>query len=74
MAGYPRKETRVMEMFVRFMNRIMREEEGQDMVEYALLIGLISVVAVASLILAGDAVVQLWNAVIAALNTATAAL
>ena len=63
-----------MEMFVAFMNRIVREDDGQDMVEYALLIGLISVVAVASLILAGTAVNTLWTAVITALGTATAAL
>ena len=63
-----------METFVSFINRIRHEEDGQDMVEYALLIGLISVVAVASLIIAGDAVVALWDAVVAALNTATAAL
>ena len=63
-----------METFVSFINRIRHEEDGQDMVEYALLIGLISVVAVASLIIAGDAVVSLWEAVVTALNTATAAL
>ncbi len=63
-----------METFVSFINRIRHEEDGQDMVEYALLIGLISVVAVASLIIAGDAVVALWDAVVAALNTATADL
>ena len=60
--------------FVEFFNRIARDEDGQDMVEYALLIGLISVVAVATLILAGTAVQTLWTAVIGALNTATAAL
>ena len=63
-----------MELFVAFMNRIVREEEGQDMVEYALLIGLISVVAVAALITAGGAVKSLWAAVVTALATATAAL
>ena len=63
-----------METFVKFINRIVREEQGQDMVEYALLIGLISVVAVAALITAGGAVNALWAAVVAALNTATAAL
>ena len=63
-----------METFVSFFNRIMREEDGQDMVEYALLIGLISVVAVAALITAGGAVNTLWAAVVAALGTATAAL
>ena len=63
-----------MEMFVAFFARIVREEEGQDMVEYALLLGLISVAAVASLLLARTAVNALWTAVTGALATATAAL
>ena len=63
-----------METFVQFMNRVVREDEGQDMVEYALLVGLISVAAIAALILARDAIVTLWNAVTAALATATGAL
>ncbi len=63
-----------MSQFAELFGRIFREEEGQDMVEYALLIGLISVVAIAALILAGTAVTTLWNAVTAALATATAAL
>jgi pilus assembly protein Flp/PilA len=58
-----------METFVKFMHRIAREEEGQDMVEYALLIGLISIVAVAAIITAGQTVSALWGAVTAALST-----
>ncbi|MDQ3044210.1 MAG: Flp family type IVb pilin [Chloroflexota bacterium] len=63
-----------MSQFVELFGRIFREEEGQDMVEYALLIGLISIVAVASLILAGGAVKTIWEAVVTALGTATAAI
>jgi Flp pilus assembly pilin Flp len=63
-----------MELYARLLNWLNSEREGQDMVEYALLIGLISVVAIASLIIAGDAVVSLWDAVTSALNSATAAL
>lgn len=63
-----------MEAFVTYINRIVREDDGQDMVEYALLIGLISVVAIAALILAGTAVTTLWTAVTDALADATAAL
>ena len=59
-----------MEAFVSFINRIVREEEGQDMVEYALLIGLISIVAVAALVTAGGAVTALWGRVTAALALA----
>lgn len=63
-----------MEAFVTFANRVVREEEGQDMVEYALLVGLISVAAIAALLLARTAIQQLWTAVTDALNDATAAL
>jgi Flp pilus assembly pilin Flp len=62
------------ETFVAFLNRVVREEEGQDMVEYALLVGLISVAAIAALITARQAIIDLWAAVTAALGTATAAL
>jgi pilus assembly protein Flp/PilA len=63
-----------MEAFVSFLNRVVREEEGQDMVEYALLVGLISVAAIAALITARGAINALWGAVTAALADATAAL
>jgi pilus assembly protein Flp/PilA len=63
-----------MDTFVSYITRVVREEEGQDMVEYALLVGLISVAAIAALILARNAIVTLWNAVTAALATATGAL
>jgi Flp pilus assembly pilin Flp len=46
---------------------LAREQDGQDMVEYALLLGLISIVAVAALILAGQEILNIWNAVVAAL-------
>jgi Flp pilus assembly pilin Flp len=63
-----------MDAVATFVTRVVREEEGQDMVEYALLVGLISVAAIAALILARDAIITLWNAVTAALATATGAL
>ncbi|HET7056885.1 MAG TPA: Flp family type IVb pilin [Thermomicrobiales bacterium] len=63
-----------MEAYVSFLNRVIREEEGQDMVEYALLVGLISVAAIAALLLARDAINALWDAVTAALDSATAVL
>ena len=56
-----------MQAFVTFLKRLVREQEGQDMVEYALLLGLISIVAVAALILAGQEILAIWNAVVAAL-------
>ena len=59
-----------MEAFVSYINRVVREEEGQDMVEYALLVGIISVAAIAALIAARGSVIAVWNAVTAALATA----
>lgn len=41
-----------MELFKRFV----REEEGQGLVEYALILGLIAIVAIAALGVAGDKV------------------
>jgi pilus assembly protein Flp/PilA len=56
-----------MQAFVILLKRIVRDQEGQDMVEYALLLGLISIVAVAALIIAGQEILSIWNAVVAAL-------
>ena len=63
-----------MEQFVALLERMVREDEGQDMVEYALLVGLISVAAIAALVTARGAINDLWTAVTTALGTATAAL
>ena len=43
------------------MNRFFREEEGQGLVEYALIIGLIAIVAIAALTSAGKSVGGLFN-------------
>ena len=51
----------VMNAVVPFINRIVREEEGQDMVEYALLVGLISIVCVVALRASGVAINTLWE-------------
>ncbi len=37
-----------------FIKRLVREEEGQGMVEYGLIIALVSIVAIAALITVGD--------------------
>lgn len=62
-----------MEASVSLINRIVREEEGQDMVEYALLVGLISIVAVASLLLAGGSIKNIWSTVATKLGQAETA-
>ncbi len=40
---------------------IIRNEEGQDLIEYALLVGLISLVAVAAIGLAGGSVNEIFG-------------
>ncbi|MBC7263106.1 MAG: Flp family type IVb pilin [Chloroflexi bacterium] len=49
----------------------LRREEGQDLTEYALIIGLIVVVAIAAVALLGGNVQSLLNAVAGALGAAT---
>ena len=62
-AGRARKETVDMQAFVAFLNRLVREEEGQDMVEYALILGLVSIIAVAAVTTTGTSVQSIWNKV-----------
>jgi pilus assembly protein Flp/PilA len=50
-----------------------RHDEGQDLIEYALLVGLISLVAVAAVTLAGTSVNDIFTAIQAALAKAAAA-
>jgi pilus assembly protein Flp/PilA len=50
-------------------NRFIREEEGQGLVEYALIIGLIAIVAIAALTTAGTSVSSMFGQI----NTGLAA-
>ena len=43
------------------LRSLLRDEEGQDLIEYALLVGLISLVAVAAITLAGSAVNDIFT-------------
>ena len=43
------------------VDRIVREESGQDMVEYALVLGVIAVAGQTALIALGPKVADLWN-------------
>ena len=45
-----------MELVKNLFVRIAREEEGQDMVEYALILGLISIIAVAAVTATGTSI------------------
>ena len=51
------------QFFVEFLSRFVREEEGQDLVEYALLLGLIALVAVAAITATGQSVNAIWTAI-----------
>jgi Flp pilus assembly pilin Flp len=48
----------------------LRREDGQALVEYALIIGLVSVIAIALLSATGNSVTSLLQAVTSALNSA----
>lgn len=51
----------------------VREDEGQDLIEYALLVGLISLVAVAALTLTGSSVNTIFQNIAADLKNAAGA-
>ena len=50
-----------------FMVSFMRDEQGQDLIEYALLAGLISIVCVVAITAAGSKVSVLWGKVSASI-------
>jgi len=52
------------------LSKSLRREDGQALVEYALIIGLVSVIAIALLTATGNSVMSLLQAVTAALNSA----
>jgi pilus assembly protein Flp/PilA len=62
-------ETRIGKTLHNLIARLEREE-GQDMIEYALLAALISIVAIAIIILIGPYLQNLFQDVINALNSA----
>lgn len=55
----------------RIMNRFFKEEEGQGLVEYALIIGLIAIVAIAALTSAGQSIGGMFNNVSDKLSNTT---
>ena len=59
--------SRVLATLAQWLNR---DEDGQDMVEYALLAALISIVAIAIIILVGPYLQDLFQDVVNALGTA----
>jgi pilus assembly protein Flp/PilA len=57
---------------ISFLMDFLREEEGQDLIEYALLVALISLVCVAALTTAGSQVNTIFENIKAHLTTAAA--
>jgi pilus assembly protein Flp/PilA len=50
-----------MSQLVAFVNSIRRNEEGQDLLEYALLVALIALVAIGAVGMAGGSVATIFN-------------
>jgi pilus assembly protein Flp/PilA len=58
---------------VNFVKSFVRNDEGQDLLEYALLVALIALVAVAAVTTAGSQVNAIFSKVADALTTAASA-
>jgi Flp pilus assembly pilin Flp len=56
--------------FINRLRALARDTEGQDLIEYALLVGLISLVAVFAITQAGGSVLAIFNAIQASLAAA----
>ena len=55
---------------MKLIRRFVKEEEGQALVEYALIIGIISIVAIAALSLISGTVGDMFDSVSASISTA----
>ena len=55
---------------VNYVVSFVRKDEGQDLLEYALLVALIAIGAVAAVTLAGDKVSDVFNAIAGKIPTA----
>ncbi len=52
----------------------LKQQEGQDLVEYALILGLIALVCVLAITAAGGSVSSIWNSIQSALAAAVKAV
>jgi pilus assembly protein Flp/PilA len=52
-----------------FVKRFVKDEDGATMVEYGLLVGLISIAALAALLLIGPELLRIFNLVVTALTS-----
>ena len=62
-----------MSMLLNFVNSVVRDEEGQDLLEYALLVALIALVAICAVGLAGNSVSTIFTNIATRLTTAAGA-
>jgi pilus assembly protein Flp/PilA len=60
-----------MSMLLTYVKSFVRQEEGQDLLEYALLVALIALIAIGSVGLAGDAVNTIFADIATQLSNAS---
>jgi pilus assembly protein Flp/PilA len=60
-----------MKLFIEYVKSFVREDEGQDLLEYALLVALIALVAVGAVTAAGDSVNDIFSEVADQLDAAS---
>jgi len=58
-----------MEKVITRFRALMRDDEGQDLIEYALIAGLIALVAVVAIGNAGTEVNTIWTSIVTALQS-----
>ena len=62
-----------MSMLLTYLKSFVREEEGQDLLEYALLVALIALVAIGAVGLAGNSVSTIFTNIATRLSAAAGA-
>ena len=60
-----------MSMLLNYVKSFVRQEEGQDLLEYALLVALIALIAIGSVGLAGNAVNDIFSDIATQLSNAS---
>jgi pilus assembly protein Flp/PilA len=60
-----------MNLFSRRIRSFVREESGQDLIEYAMLVALIALFCVGAVTAAGGKVADVFNAIVAAIPVAS---
>ena len=56
-----------------FISRLIREDAGQDLVEYGLLAAIVSIAATATLLIVGPEIRELYSVVASKVKSATSA-